>query len=52
MIERAKLLFERGVIKSINGEELKLKADTLCVHGDNESALELIKTIDRLKDEH
>ncbi len=43
--ERAKLLIKKGVIKSIDGKKLKLQADTLCVHGDNESALKLIKSL-------
>ena len=43
--ERAKLLIKKGVIKSIEGKKLKLQADTLCVHGDNESALKLIKSL-------
>lgn len=50
-LKRAKLLFTKGVIKSINGKKLKLKADTLCVHGDNKSALKLIKALRSLKEQ-
>jgi UPF0271 protein len=50
VLKRAKLLMDKGVIKSINGKKLKLKADTLCVHGDNESALKLIKALHSLKE--
>lgn len=51
VIERAKLLRDRGVIKTINNKELKLQADTLCVHGDNESALKLIIALKNIKNE-
>jgi UPF0271 protein len=45
VIDRAKLLLERGVIKSINNQELKLQADTLCVHGDNKEAYQNAKKL-------
>jgi UPF0271 protein len=45
VLARAKLLFEKNIIKTIDGEELYLEADTICVHGDNQSALELIKLL-------
>lgn len=50
VIKRAKLLLDKGIIKSINGEKLKLKADTLCVHGDNQSAFKLIEALHSLKE--
>jgi len=52
IIERAKLLFEQGSIRTINQKELKLKVDTICLHGDNESALELVKALHQLKNEY
>ena len=52
VIARAKLLFEKNIIKTITGKELKLKVDTICVHGDNESALALIKSLHKLKNDH
>lgn len=48
VLERAKLLQDKGVIESINGKKLPLQADTLCVHGDNDHALELIKALKQL----
>lgn len=40
------LAFAQGQpIKAITGEEVLIKADSLCVHGDNPAALELIKNI-------
>jgi len=52
VIKRMKRLLTKGSIKSINGKKLKLKADTLCVHGDNQSALELIKALAKLRDDY
>jgi len=46
--KRAKLLMKKGIIKSITGKKLKLQADTICVHGDNKSALKLIKSLHKL----
>ncbi|MDU8886259.1 5-oxoprolinase subunit PxpA [Yeosuana sp. MJ-SS3] len=32
-----------GKVKTINGIEVKIKADTFCVHGDNPNAIQIIK---------
>jgi UPF0271 protein len=34
-----------GSVKSINGNQISMKADTICIHGDNPSAVELAKRI-------
>ncbi len=47
-IKRAKLLLDRGVIETISGKERKLQADTLCVHGDNQEAVEMVKALHAL----
>jgi len=52
VIKRAKLLFEKNIIKTINEKELTLKVDSICVHGDNQSALALIKSLYKLKNEY
>ena len=52
LMKRAKLLFEEGIIKTINHKKLKLQADSICVHGDNESALKIIKLLHTLKNEY
>ena len=49
ILHRAKLLQEEGVIESINGKKLSLQADTLCVHGDNEAALNIIKALHSIR---
>lgn len=41
-----------GKVKSINGKDIAIKADSICVHGDGEKALEFVKEIRRqLKEE-
>lgn len=49
--KRAKQLMTKGFLKSINGKKLKLQADALCVHGDTKSALKLVKSLHKLKNE-
>jgi UPF0271 protein len=38
-------LVKDGTVRCIDGTEIALKADTVCVHGDNPTALELIRKI-------
>ena len=42
------MLKDRGYIESINNNKLFIQADTICVHGDNEKALEFVKHIRRI----
>lgn len=48
VLDRVKLLNEKGYLYSINEKRLFLKANTLCIHGDNEKAVEFIKNIKRV----
>lgn len=43
--DRIKLIKERGYLYSTNSKKLFLKADSICVHGDNDKALEFIKLL-------
>jgi DNA-binding GntR family transcriptional regulator len=45
VIKRIKELQKNSTITSINNTKLKLKADTICVHGDTKEALEFIKVL-------
>ena len=45
VLSRVVNLKEKGFISSINGHMLFLKSDSICVHGDNEKALEFIKLV-------
>jgi UPF0271 protein len=49
--KRMRQLIKKGFFKSINGKKLKLQADTICVHGDTKSALKLVKSLHKLKNE-
>jgi len=35
----------RGKVTTLDGDEISLKADSICVHGDNQEAVELVKYI-------
>ncbi|MDX1808205.1 MAG: 5-oxoprolinase subunit PxpA [Sulfurospirillaceae bacterium] len=45
VLERLEYLIKNGAIKSHTGKVLELKADCICVHGDNAHAVELVKTM-------
>ena len=45
VMSRVMNLKERRFITSVNGQKLFLKCDSICVHGDNEKALEFIKLV-------
>ena len=45
VIERLKLLQKEGVLETISGKRIALRADTLCVHGDNEEAVAMVETL-------
>jgi len=45
IIKRVEMLVQNGYIESITGKKLYLKVDSLCVHGDNEKALLITKSI-------
>ncbi len=46
--ERALKMAKEGKVISIDGTEIDLHAETLCVHGDNPTAVDLVKTIRNL----
>ncbi|AFL69203.1 5-oxoprolinase subunit PxpA [Sulfurospirillum barnesii] len=45
VLARLKLLQKEGVLETISGKKIALRADTLCVHGDNEEAVLLVETL-------
>lgn len=45
---RVLTLVKTGKMKTIDGSEIELKADTICVHGDTPGAVEMIKEIRKL----
>ena len=45
VVDRIVTLKERGYLTTTSGQKLFIKADSVCVHGDNEKALEFIKLL-------
>ncbi|MBS9782877.1 MAG: 5-oxoprolinase subunit PxpA [Arcobacter sp.] len=45
VVKRIDILKNEGYLQSINGKKLFLDVDTICVHGDNEKAIEFIKLL-------
>lgn len=43
--KRALSIAQDGVVKAINGAEISMCAQTLCIHGDNPQALDLVRSI-------
>ena len=43
--ERVIKLVETGTVAAVDGTEIELQADTICVHGDNPEALALVKKV-------
>jgi UPF0271 protein len=48
VVERALQMATEGKVISIEGHAIDLRADTLCVHGDNPGAVQMVKEIRRL----
>jgi UPF0271 protein len=45
VVKRALKMALEGKVIAIDGTEIELKADTLCVHGDNPAAVQMVKRI-------
>lgn len=46
-IDRIKRMVLEGKVKSIDGRDIHIKADSICVHGDNPEAVSFLKVIRR-----
>ena len=44
-ISRTVRMVKEGKVTSINGNDIEIKADSICVHGDNPKALEFVRNI-------
>ena len=44
-IKRVVRMIKEGKVETINGNHIDIKADSVCVHGDNPKALEFVKNI-------
>jgi UPF0271 protein len=46
-------IVQRGSVKTGNGKEIHVRADTICIHGDGHQAVEIAKAITNiLRDNH
>ena len=45
LVERIIRMVTEGKVTAITGEEVSIQADSICVHGDNPSAVEFVKNI-------
>lgn len=50
LLSRARQLLTQGSLTSITGKEVSLSPDTLCVHGDNDAAIQVIADLRRVLD--
>lgn len=44
-IERCVRMVKEGKVTSVNGKDISIRADSICVHGDNVHALEFVSKI-------
>ena len=44
-LERIKMMVKEGKVQAIDGSYISIKADSICVHGDNPKAVEFVKFI-------
>ena len=44
-LQQVKLMFEKGLVNTLDNTQISVQADTLCVHGDNPHALEFVRLI-------
>ena len=45
ILNRALQLKTQGTIQSLNGKTIRMEAETLCVHGDNEQSVNMIQAL-------
>lgn len=45
VVEQVLRMVEEGKVRTTTGEEISIQADTICIHGDGEHAVEFAKAI-------
>ena len=45
VVEHIKFMAENGEIRTVNGNNIIVQADTVCIHGDNPNAVRILKNI-------
>jgi len=51
IIDQVKQLVTKGTVTTIDGNELSLKADTICVHGDNPESIKTVQLLRKVIDQ-
>lgn len=51
IINQVKQLIEKGTVTTVDGIELSLNADTVCVHGDNQESINTVQQLRKLIDQ-
>jgi UPF0271 protein len=46
-LEHVKIMIAEGKIRTVNNKYIPVQADTICIHGDNPNALEILKNINK-----
>lgn len=44
-VKRAIRMLHEGKVTAVNGEDISIQADTICVHGDESEALAFVKSL-------
>lgn len=47
VLQRVEMLKKEGILLSVDGKKIALEVDSICVHGDNLAAIELIKKLNK-----
>lgn len=47
VIERAISIVDKGLVTSVDGKPIEVRAHTLCIHGDSPNAIEIAKTVNQ-----
>jgi UPF0271 protein len=45
ILERIEMLQNEKKLKTICGKKIELQADSMCVHGDNQKAVDLVRAL-------
>ncbi len=51
ILDRLQLLQQQNKLKAITGKMIELEADSMCVHGDNKKAVDLVKSLRKVLNE-
>lgn len=47
IIDHVSRMFNNRVVKTLSGKQIPIKADTFCIHGDNENVVEILQVLNK-----